>query len=92
MPVDCTCCRAVSTLARQLQPFPLFRKTTETGAEAGVFANHRRHCRAVLDDLLLHSEPGDPFFEIPHALPGTITLTSLVGTIHLSGNEHFSVE
>jgi hypothetical protein len=40
----------------------------------------------------LHSEPGDPFFNIPRAAPGSIKLTPLVGRIRLSGDEHFEID
>ena len=69
-------------LARQLRPWPTFRD----------YANHCRHCGAPQDDLHLHSEPDSPFFDIPHAAPGSIALTPLVGTVRLSGDEHFAVE
>jgi hypothetical protein len=50
------------------------------------------HCGPPQDDLYLHSEPDQPFFDIPHAAPGSIKLTPLTGTIQLNGNEHFTVE
>jgi hypothetical protein len=39
----------------------------------------------------LHSEPGDPFFDIPNAKPGTIRLTPLQGEVRLSGDERFEI-
>jgi len=45
----------------------------------------------VQEDLYLHSEPGDPFFGIPHAPPGAITLTPLLGRVQLSGDESFEI-
>jgi hypothetical protein len=41
--------------------------------------------------MYLHSEPDEPFFDIPGAAPGSISLTPLSGTIRLSGDEHFQV-
>ena len=74
-------------LSRQLQPWPTFRK-----AEEGTFANHCPHCGTIQQDLYLHDEPDDPFFDIPHAPAGSIKLTPLTGTIRLGGSEHFSIE
>jgi len=76
-------------LARQLQPWPNFRKV-EPNHE--VFANHCPHCAASQDDLYLHTEPDDPFFDIPNAPPGSIKLTPLAGNVRLSGEEHFQVD
>ena len=41
--------------------------------------------------MYLHSEPDEPFFDIPRAAPGIIKVTPLAGTIRLSGDEHFEV-
>lgn len=79
-------------LAHQLQRWPTFRRITRSNGEAGNFANHCPHCGAPQEDLYLHSEPDDPFFDIPDAPPGSITLTPLSGTIRLDGNEHFTVD
>jgi hypothetical protein len=77
-------------LARQLRPWPNFRQVDGSGGES--FANHCAHCGSPQDDLYLHTEPGDAFFDIPMALSGSITMTPLVGIIRLSGNEHFQIE
>jgi hypothetical protein len=44
------------------------------------------------DDMYLHSEPGEIFFDIPSSAPGSIELTPLAGSIQLSGDEHFQVD
>jgi Domain of unknown function (DUF5710) len=77
-------------LEQDLRPWPNFRKAGERGDE--VFASHCPHCGAVQDDLYLHSEPGDPFFDVAGALSGSIRLTPLARTIRLSGDEHFQVD
>jgi hypothetical protein len=76
-----------SALARQLEPWAFFRSVDQESH----FANHCPHCNALQDDLYLHSEPDQPFFNIPRAPPGTIELTPLVGRIQLSGDESFEV-
>jgi hypothetical protein len=45
----------------------------------------------VQEDLYLHSEPGEAFFDIPHAAPGVMKLTPLVGQVRLSGDESFEI-
>jgi hypothetical protein len=79
-------------LVRQLRPWPGFREVRDPGEEASSFANHCPRCGALQEDLYLHSEPDDPFFDIPRAPPGSIKLTPLVGPVRLSGDEHFEVE
>jgi Domain of unknown function (DUF5710) len=76
-----------AALMRQLEPWPTFRRVRE----GGYFANHCPHCGAVQEDLYLHSEPDQPFFNIPRAAPDAIKLISLRGRIQLSGNESFEV-
>jgi hypothetical protein len=78
-------------LARQLSPWPDFRQVDHPDSQAVYFANHCRRCGALQEDLYLHSEPDEPFFNIPRATPGSIKLTPLVGRIQLSGNEHFEI-
>jgi hypothetical protein len=79
-------------LAHQLRPWPTFRQVVDPDGGGGYFGNHCPHCGALQEDMYLHSEPNEPFFDIPRAAPGSITLTPLTGTIQLSGNEHFVVE
>jgi Domain of unknown function (DUF5710) len=79
-------------LAEQLRRWPTFYRAVDPDAGESYFANHCRHCGALQEDMYLHSEPNEPFFDIPRAPPGSIKLTPLVGTIKLSGNEHFVVE
>jgi uncharacterized protein DUF5710 len=79
------------SLARQLRPWPTYRRVTNPDGAADYFANHCPRCGAPQDDMYLHSEPGEAFFDIPRAAPGTIKVTPLAGTIRLSGDEHFEV-
>jgi hypothetical protein len=79
-------------LARQLRPWPNFRRVWDAGEESGDFANHCPRCGAAQDDQFLHSEPHEPFFDIPRAPPGSIRLTPLVGSVRLSGDEHFAMD
>ena len=79
-------------LTRQLELWPTFRRTRTRKSETGHFANHCSHCGAVQEDLYLHTEPDDPFFDIPHAPAGSIKLTPLSGTVRLGGDEHFTIE
>lgn len=79
-------------LARQLRPWPTFRRSHDTDAEPGNFANHCPHCGEPQEDMQLHTEPDSPFFDIPRATAGLVKLTPLTGTIQLSGNEHFAVD
>jgi hypothetical protein len=79
-------------LAQQLRSWPNFRRVDDLDGEGDLFANHCARCGAAQEDMYLHSEPEDPFFDIPRAAPGSIKLTPLRGAIQLSGNEHFTVE
>jgi hypothetical protein len=76
-------------LAATLERWRLHRTTT--GPEDGYFANHCPYCGAVQEDYLLHSEPGDVFFCIPEAEPGSIELTAVKGRIRVSGDCGFGV-
>ena len=78
-------------LVRQLEPWPMFRQVYEEEGQGSYFANHCSHCGAVQEDMYLHSEPGDPFFDIPHAAPGVVKLTALEGRVQLSGDESFEI-
>jgi hypothetical protein len=79
------------SLARQLKRWPHFREGRPQSGEPPGFGNHCPHCGVRQDDMLLHSEPGHPFFDIPHA-DGSIELTPLAGAIRLTGDEHFSLD
>jgi len=78
-------------LARQLEPWPNFRQVKDPGGEAGNFMNHCPGCGSPQEDIYLHCEPDELFFNIPSAAPGAIRLTPLEGTIQLCGDEHFEV-
>jgi Domain of unknown function (DUF5710) len=80
-----------SALATQLARWRYFRKEIGAGPEEGYFANHCPHCGAMQEDYLLHAEPGDVFFGISRAEPGSIEFTPLVGRIQLSGDCSFEV-
>jgi Domain of unknown function (DUF5710) len=79
-------------LANQLQRWPNFRRSKRPNGEPGNFANHCPNCNAPQEDLYLHAEPGDAFFDIPRAPPGSIRLIPLTGKIRLNGGEHFTVD
>jgi hypothetical protein len=80
-----------SALAAQLERWRQFKPVAGSEGDDGYFANHCPHCGAVQEDYLLHAEPGDVFFCIPEAEPGTVELTALVGRIRLSGDTSFGV-
>jgi len=75
------------TLREQLGRWPDFRLV----AAGDCFANHCQHCGAVQDDMELHSEPDQPFFNIPGDESGAIELLSLNGVVQLSGDESFAI-
>jgi len=74
-------------LREQLRPWPHFQTT-----KGGLFVNSCPTCGVRNDDLYLHTEPGDAFFDIPSMPTESIKLTPLAGTIQLSGSEHFQVD
>jgi hypothetical protein len=77
-------------LAAQLALWPFFRKAAEA---EGMFANYCTRCGEPQDDMLLHSEPHQPFFDVPAAIAAAqVTCTPLLGTIRLNGDEHFLVD
>jgi hypothetical protein len=78
-------------LARQLKAWPYFRPGVPQLDQPPGYANHCLHCGSRQDDMLLHSEPDQPFFHIPGP-HGSIELTRLTGVIRLSGDEHFSLD
>lgn len=80
------------SLARQLTPWPGFRRIAASDPDGPRYANHCLRCGVEQDDRDLHEEPGAPFFDIPHAAPGSLRLTSLAGEVRLSGDEHFTIE
>lgn len=80
------------SLARQLASWPGFRRIADADTGGTRFANHCPHCGAEQGDRDLHSEPGEPFFDIPHEPPGTIRLSPLAGQVRLTGDEHFTIE
>jgi hypothetical protein len=74
-------------LSRQLALWPYFRHVPEGG-----FVNHCTRCGEPQDDMQLHSEPEQPFFDVPAAIAaGRVTCTPLLGTIRLNADEHFVV-
>jgi len=77
-------------LAMQLAPWPLFKKAGQ-GSGDRSFANHCAHCGATQDEVQLHAEPEGPFFDIPHAAPGSLRLTPLTGVIAVNGDHSFTV-
>jgi predicted RNA-binding Zn-ribbon protein involved in translation (DUF1610 family) len=78
-------------LAATLERRRFFRTLASTGADEGYFANHCPHCGAVQEDYLLHSEPGDVFFCIPEAEPGSVEFTAVEGRIRANGDCGFGV-
>jgi hypothetical protein len=80
-----------SALTAQLKRWPFFTKVEGSNSDEGYFANHCPHCGAVQEDYVLHAEPGDVFFCIPQAAPGSVELTPLAGPIRLSGDTSFGV-
>ncbi len=79
------------SLARQLAPWPLFKKVRGADDHGDYFANHCLYCNALQDDMYLHDEPDDPLYNVQRAPPGAIKLTPLVGEIQLSGSESFEI-
>jgi uncharacterized protein DUF5710 len=79
-------------LAHQLRRWPMYRRIDDPETDAGDFANHCSHCGAPQCEFDLHAEPDAPFFNIPAAESGSITLTPLSGAVRMSGDEHFEVE
>ena len=53
------------SLACQLRPWPTCRRVTDPDRSADYFADHCSRCGAPQDDMYLHSEPDEPFFDIP---------------------------
>jgi hypothetical protein len=80
------------SLTQHLEAWPNYRRVDGRGDDGTVFANHCPRCGSPQEDMYLHSEPDQPFFNVPRAEPGNIKLTALAGSIQLSGNEHFEVD
>jgi hypothetical protein len=78
-------------LKYQLQSWAHFKRSAGPRRQPRYFANHCPHCGAPQEEMSLHDEPDNPFFSIPHAPPGTLRLTPLLGLIRLSGCCHFSI-
>jgi hypothetical protein len=74
-------------LREQLRRWPEFHPVVTDGC----FANHCQHCGAVQDDMDLHSEPDQPFFNIPADESGTVQLIPISGMVQLSGSESFEI-
>ena len=83
---------ADEALGRQLASWPSFRPIDNPDRDGPRFANHCCHCGAEQDDRDFHTEPGEPFFDIPRAAPGAVRLSPLAGQVRLTGDEHFMVE
>lgn len=79
------------SLAEQLAAWATYHAPGTT-ADPGDWANHCPRCGEPIDDQLLHDEPEDPFFDIPHAERGAIRMVRLEGSIRLSGDEHYTIE
>jgi len=80
-----------SALAATLEGWRFHRTATGAESEEGYFANHCPYCGTVQEDYLLHSEPGDVFFCIAEAEPGSIEFTAVEGRILVSGDCGFGV-
>jgi hypothetical protein len=79
------------TLAEKLAPWPNFKKVEFPDTGESYFANYCPHCGVQVEDLNLHSEVDQPFFDIASAYPESVKLTPLMGQIQLNGSEHFEV-
>jgi hypothetical protein len=69
-----------------------YLKVDASDARGGCFANDCPHCGAPVDDLYLHSDPDELFFNLSGASSGSVKLTPHVGRIELNGDEHFEVD
>jgi hypothetical protein len=78
-------------LALQLEHWPFFTRVEGAELEGDHYANHCPHCGAAHQDYRLHAEPGDAFFDIARAEPGTVELTPLEGRIQVSGDWGFGL-
>ena len=82
--------RAVdAALAEQLAAWPTFRESDSEVDQGSCYANHCPRCGALQEELHLHSEPEDPFFNIPRA--AAVRLMPLAGRVRLSGDESFEI-
>jgi hypothetical protein len=72
-----------AALAAKLAAWPNFH---ESDNEPGSgYANHCPRCGALQEDLYLHSEPEDPFFNISRT--ASVRLEPLAGRIRLNDRE-----
>lgn len=78
-------------LRAQVGNWSSYREIGGAEADARTFANHCVHCGAVQEDYRLHSEPGDVFFSVTEAEPGSLTFTPLMGVVRMSGDFAFGV-
>jgi hypothetical protein len=78
-------------LRAQVGNWSFYREIGGAEGDARTFANHCVHCGAVQEDYRLHSEPGDVFFSVTKAEPGSVVFTPLVGLVRMSGDFGFGV-
>jgi hypothetical protein len=76
-------------LAVQLERWPFFRKGFSSVTYGSYFANHCPQCGELQDDLFLHSEPDQPFYDVLHASPGSLKMSPLAGEIQLNASYSF---
>ena len=75
--------------AQLLSRWPLFHRAKGES----VFSNHCPQCHEAQQEMLLHSEPDQPFFDVEAAIEsGAATVTALQGTVRVDGDEAFKVE
>ena len=80
-----------AALRKQLERWPSFKKEISADSEDTSFANRCSTCDCIQQDYLMHSEPGDVFFDVSEAPPGSILSTPLAGRIQLSGDYAFEL-
>jgi hypothetical protein len=78
-----------ATLAAQLAAWPTFRESEFEIDQWTCFANHCPHCGALQEDMDLHLQPGNPFFDISRT--GLVRLKRLLGQVRLSGDENYGI-
>jgi len=75
-----------STLEKQLQEWPHFRKSFDEPQGNG-FCNHCPHCRASQEEFHLHCVPEGPFFRLTDTGPETLRMIPLEGIVRLTAGE-----